>query len=471
MPGLLRGLGALAVTLALGASAQVPSASAEPVTFDPGYIITDALFWDSGAMSAAQVDEFVRLKGSDCVAVAGSTCLKDFRESTPSRTATSFCPGGYSGRAGETASAIVARTASSCRVNPQVLLVMLQKEQGLVISTTGRPPVAYERAMGFRCPTTGVCEPQYAGFSNQVWHAAARLRQYAAEPASFTHQTGRWNTIAYHPDAACGASDVLIRNQATAGLYNYTPYQPNAAAIAAGNGTGDACSSYGNRNFFLRFTEWFGQPVRRLPIGRVDVLSSPRNDTVRVAGWALDPDTVDPIKVHVYVDGRLTAATTAAGSRPDVQAVYRRGAAHGFDLTLRTTVGQHTVCVYAIDSTGGPNPRIGCGTVQVATALPHGHLDAATTSAGSIVVRGWAADPDTSAPIRVHVYVDGVARRAVTADLLRPDVQRVFGNGDRHGFHTSVTTTPGTHTVCVYAIDTAGGPNPRIGCASVTVAP
>ena len=45
-------------------------------------------------------------------------------------------------------------------------------------------------------------------------------------------------------------------------LYNYTPYQPNAAALAAYPGTGDSCSAYGNRNFFFLF-----QPVLRLTGG------------------------------------------------------------------------------------------------------------------------------------------------------------------------------------------------------------
>ena len=62
----------------------------------------------------------------------------------------------------------------------------------------------------------------------------------------------------YNPSAACGAKTITIANKATASLYYYTPYQPNAAALAAGWGIGDCCSAYGNRNFFLYFTTWFG---------------------------------------------------------------------------------------------------------------------------------------------------------------------------------------------------------------------
>jgi hypothetical protein len=53
---------------------------------------------------------------------------------------------------------------------------------------------------------------------------------------------------------------VFIENRATALLYIYTPYQPNAAALRAGTGEGNACSSYGNRNFSIIYANWFGNP-------------------------------------------------------------------------------------------------------------------------------------------------------------------------------------------------------------------
>ena len=60
------------------------------------------------------------------------------------------------------------------------------------------------------------------------------------------------------PKVGCGGASVTIANQATAALYNYTPYQPNAASLAAYPGEGDSCSSYGNRNFFYMFNKEFG---------------------------------------------------------------------------------------------------------------------------------------------------------------------------------------------------------------------
>lgn len=66
----------------------------------------------------------------------------------------------------------------------------------------------------------------------------------------------------YHPDSdRCGGASVTIASAATAALYYYTPYQPNAAALANLYGTGDSCSSYGNRNFWRMYSDWFGDPA------------------------------------------------------------------------------------------------------------------------------------------------------------------------------------------------------------------
>ena len=52
---------------------------------------------------------------------------------------------------------------------------------------------------------------------------------------------------------------------------------------------------------------------------------------------------------------------------------------------------------------------------------PIGNLEAVTGGVGQIDVAGWALDPDTTASIPVHVYVDGAGVPYV-ADKQRPDV-------------------------------------------------
>ncbi|MBN1096023.1 hypothetical protein JKP76_08275 [Blastococcus sp. TML/C7B] len=210
-------------------------------------------------MDAGAIQDFLNLRGAGCtVGTDGSPCLKNYRMNTTDRAADALC-GGYRGAYDETAAQVIARVAATCRVNPRVLLVLLQKEMGLVTATN---PTAkkYERAAGYACPDTanGGCDPTYAGLQNQLYRSAWQYQRYASSPASYQYKAGRNNIIQWHPNSGCGTSTVYIANQATAGLYIYTPYRPNQAALNAGYGTGDSCSSYGNRNFWNYFTDWFG---------------------------------------------------------------------------------------------------------------------------------------------------------------------------------------------------------------------
>ncbi|KQV06038.1 cell wall-binding repeat-containing protein [Leifsonia sp. Root112D2] len=236
--------------------APVPQASAaNAADFDPGDIISDAVFYNSGTMSVASIQAFLNSKVPNCT--TGYTCLKDFRQSTFSRAADSQCAA-YAGASNESAASIIYKVSTACGINPQVIVTTLQKEQGLV---TNVYPSGwrYDTAMGYACPDTPAgCDAKYYGFYNQVYMAAWQFKVYQRYPTSFNYVAGNWKAIQYTPYNNCGAPSVYIRNQATAGLYNYTPYQPNAAALKNLYGVGDSCSSYGNRNFWVYFTDWFG---------------------------------------------------------------------------------------------------------------------------------------------------------------------------------------------------------------------
>ena len=466
----------VAVGLLVGMAVVVPGVSstaqaADLTGFEPGFIISDPIFYDSTTMSTYDIQVFLNQKEASCVAGSdGTPCLKNYSANTSSRAGTNRCAA-YVGAAGESAAAIIAQVARVCGVNPQVILAMLQKEQGLVTSS-GSALYAnrYRSAMGYGCPDTSVCDSLYYGFFNQVYSAASQFRNYALNPTRYSHRAGVTNNIAYSPNSACGTSPVYIQNQATASPYNYTPYQPNAAALAAGYGTGDSCSSYGNRNFWNYFTDWFGPTTQRLPFGVIDAVTSTSN-SITAGGWALDPDTTDPIGVHLYVDGRWTFGTSASGQRSDVGAAYHKGDLHGYTVTFAAAAGQHQVCAYAIDSSGGPNPPIGCRNVTVVNRAPVGVIDAVAVTGNSVAVSGWAFDPDTQSSIGVHFYVDGGWTGATTAATLRSDVGSIYNNGSAHGYSITFGASSGTHTVCAYGIDSDGGPNPAVACRSFTVGP
>ena len=260
----------LAVLVVVGASLLSPVATSTPAQqaaaadarlFDPGNIISDAVFFDGRAMDAAAIQSFLRSKRSGYCpdpAVDSSPCLSDFRMTTSDRAADSLCAG-YQRAVGESAATIIAKVAVSCQVNPRVLLVLLQKEMGFITSSNPTAKM-YTRAAGYGCPDngTGTCDPSYEGLQNQLYRSAWQYRKYAATPERYSYRAGYTNTIQWSVPLSCGTSKVYIQNQATAGLYNYTPYRPNQAALNAGYGTGDKCSAYGNRNFWLYYTDWFG---------------------------------------------------------------------------------------------------------------------------------------------------------------------------------------------------------------------
>lgn len=235
-----------------------PASPSSAQSFNPGNIVADSVFYNPYAMTAAQANQFLRDRNPNCAAVSGGQpCLKDYRESTWTRTST-VCPGTYVGVPNESAGEILVKVGQACGINPQALIVTLQKEQGLV-TATGSALTArkYQIAMGFGCPDSAPCDSQYYGFYNQVFSAAQQFQRYRQNPSRYGYRAGMANTVGYHPNAGCGSSVVTIANQATAGLYNYTPYQPNAALL---NGRADTCSSYGNHNFWQFFTNWFGDP-------------------------------------------------------------------------------------------------------------------------------------------------------------------------------------------------------------------
>lgn len=242
--------------------------------FNPGRIIDDSIFFNKDSMRPEQIQAFLDAKIPNCwrnhpsyTGGSGITynppfiCLKEYQENPTTRENNlgRLNPDGspYTVQGGKSAAQIIWDAGQAHGINPQVLIVMLQKEQSLV---TDDWPISnqFKIAMGYACPDTAPCDTQYFGFYNQVNSAAKQLRRYVTNPDGYNHKAGVTRFIRWNPNASCGGSDVYIENSATAALYNYTPYQPNQAAVNNLYGSGDGCSAYGNRNFWRMFNDWFG---------------------------------------------------------------------------------------------------------------------------------------------------------------------------------------------------------------------
>lgn len=273
-------------TLLLGAAlvvggavvAPTPAEAANPtVGFNPGNIISDAKFYDGTAMSGKQVQSFLNKRVPRCTigdkgreawspwngTFIASVCLKDSTWTTQSRPSNAYCKA-LPGKTKESAANFIVRVGKACGISQRVLLILLEKEQSLITDTwpTARQ---YDRAMGHNCPDSGPNNSANClgngGFPSQVYRAAWQFKVYRALPQNYRYQPFQVNTVQYHPNTGCGTSRFKIANRATAALYIYTPYRPNKAALQAGWGTGDSCSTYGNRNFYSFYKSWFGTPT------------------------------------------------------------------------------------------------------------------------------------------------------------------------------------------------------------------
>ncbi len=235
-----------------------------------GKIIDDYTFANTSTMSSAQIQTFLNSKVSSCDTngqqnseFGGPDLNKDGRVQRwewgkANYNQTTFpCLKDYT-QGGKKASQIIYDVAQKYQINPQVLIVLLQKEQGL-ITDTWPLNIQYRSATGYGCPDTAPCDSQYYGLTNQLDWAAKMFRAILnASPSWYTPYVLGNNTIRFNPDASCGSSVVNIENRATQALYNYTPYQPNSATIAAPMGATVSCGAYGNINFLRYFNAWFG---------------------------------------------------------------------------------------------------------------------------------------------------------------------------------------------------------------------
>ena len=252
--------------------------------FISGRIIDDTVMYNGNTMTTPDIQSFLNAKvpvcdtngtqasshwydaagryytraewGAESGYPAPFTCLKDYSESTPTKSPDAYCQDAYAGGV-KSAAQIINDVAHACNVSQKAILVLLQKEQSLV-SDDWPWSIQYRSATGFGCPDTAVCDSTYYGFFNQVYNAARQFQRYVKQSTLFNYKAGATSYIQYNPNAACGGSNVYIENPATAALYNYTPYQPNASALNNLYGAGDGCGAYGNRNFWRMFNDWFG---------------------------------------------------------------------------------------------------------------------------------------------------------------------------------------------------------------------
>lgn len=161
--------------------------------FNPHFIISDEEATDYLSMSSQDIEGFLRGKNSGLA----NLVTTDYN--------------GISKKVSE----IIWQAAMESKISPKLILVTLQKEQSLV-ENPFPTKTQLDRAMGYRCPDSGSCHPNTLDFGKQVDGAAWQFRQYFDYPNNWNFRLNETYLI--------DGWFVTPMNQATAGLYNYTPH-------------------------------------------------------------------------------------------------------------------------------------------------------------------------------------------------------------------------------------------------------
>lgn len=197
-------------------------------------------------------------------------------------------------------------------------------------------------------------------------------------------------------------------------------------------------------------------------------------ETIGIRGWAIDPQTADPVRVEVRRNGALVATTPADADRADIAAKYPHyGAAHGIQVAVPAVAGRNEICVRILGVGGGGNKDLGCRTV-VHAVDPVGAFEAISSTELGAVVSGWALDPNTPSAVQVTLTVDGQVPAVLgsfRASAGRADVAAAHpAHGPNHGFSERLALSPGDHEICLTVVNVGLGKDQRLGCKRVHVA-
>jgi hypothetical protein len=197
------------------------------------------------------------------------------------------------------------------------------------------------------------------------------------------------------------------------------------------------------------------------PVGAFDSATRLADGTIRVSGWALDPDVTTPITVAFSENGTQIATTPASSPRADIAQVFpSEGPNHAFTLILPPDDSDHMVCATAINvGFGTANTSLGCLRVPALHPNFPGAPVAvvATPSFGSVAVSWSPPASDGGSPLTRYVVVDTHNTIAVEVS---PTTSQVLFN----------YLTPGTtYQFVVYATNAAGNSNPSVASNIVTI--
>ena len=196
--------------------------------FNPNYIISDSEILNDSAMSLAEIKIFIDSQPG---------ALKNYsvtsKDGLPPEAGTAM-----------SAAEVIYDRAIANKINPKFLLVLIQKEQSLLTDSTPKQS-QYDWAAGYGCPDGGGCNERWRGFYKQINSASLQFNSYVTEPHLYSYKAGNTYTFT-NSYGTISTQDTVVTpaNNATAGLYNYTPHVYN-----------------GNYNFWKLWNRYFSRLI------------------------------------------------------------------------------------------------------------------------------------------------------------------------------------------------------------------
>jgi hypothetical protein len=309
----------------------LPQASLFAQEFNPNLLISDERFVDTATLGGVEgIQKFLETRGS-ALANTSPDFLVKLREPGDTGLKSRLPdPRPSLGRL-RTAAELIYDASTSAGLNPQVVLVTLQKEQSLIdgIFTSDRDlQRALDRAVGFGCPDEGGCNELFLGFYYQLFgNFDAAGERYIGMPMSliksFNYEVsgvrvgrgpmvdannnafGNGNRVrtARRGDAITlenaqgspftnlATQTVTLSNFATAALYRYTPHVYN-----------------GNYNYWRFFIGWFKYPNGTLVQTAGDSKTYVLDNGLRrvISAFVITERKLDPAKLVMLSLGEMT---------------------------------------------------------------------------------------------------------------------------------------------------------------------
>ncbi|MBX4187913.1 MAG: hypothetical protein KW793_02135 [Candidatus Doudnabacteria bacterium] len=321
--------------------------------FNPGILISDQAFSDVGTFgSAAGIQKFLEQRSS-LLANTDKSFITKLKEPDTLTKVGLEDPQPDLKRL-RTAAELIYDAATKHGLNPQVLLVKLEKEQSLITGnfTGDTLQKRLDRAVGFGCPDYEGCGDIFLSFYRQLFGtfdsdgarwlgAAASLMRSFNTPGGRGPMVDARNQVFGRPvvrtskvgdsiifDNTTGGysgikatQSVTIGNRATAALYRYTPHVFN-----------------GNYNFWKLYSKWF-----KYPNGTVIKYQGDKNF------YVIDNGTKRPFSQFVATQRKLNTAEAVSVSKSEFESYLTDKQMPPLDGTL--IKGDVSGSVYLIQDT------------------------------------------------------------------------------------------------------------------------